>query len=165
MSVRLAEISDLDVILSIYSYAREQMKRNGNPDQWGSDWPSADRVAMDIQCRQLYVIEDHGQINGVFAFLIGEEPTYQYIEGKWQNSLPYGTIHRIAARIGGNAIFRQCLCFCEQLMPNIRIDTHSRNTIMQKLLAQNGFQLCGTIYVEDGTPRIAYQKHYYAAEV
>ncbi len=158
MSIRLADISDLEFILPIYAYAREQMRQNGNPDQWGTDWPSAERVSMDIQCRQLYVIEQNGQIDGIFAFIIGEEPTYQSIEGSWQNSLPYGTIHRIAAREGGKAVFKQCLSYCETLISTIRIDTHSRNTIMQTLLSQNGFQPCGTIYVEDGTPRIAYQK-------
>ncbi len=105
-----------------------------------------------------YVIEQNGQIDGIFAFIIGEEPTYQSIEGSWQNSLPYGTIHRIAAREGGKAVFKQCLSYCETLISTIRIDTHSRNTIMQTLLSQNGFQPCGTIYVEDGTPRVAYQK-------
>ena len=80
MSIRLADISDLESILPIYAYAREQMRQNGNPDQWGTDWPSAERVSMDIQCRQLYVIEQNGQIDGIFAFIIGEEPTYQSME-------------------------------------------------------------------------------------
>ena len=31
-------------------------------------------------------------------------------------------------------------------------------TIMQHLLEENGFTRCGIIHVEDGTPRIAYQK-------
>ena len=30
--------------------------------------------------------------------------------------------------------------------------------IMQKVLLKNGFQETGIIYVEDGTPRIAYEK-------
>ena len=41
---------------------------------------------------------------------------------------------------------------------NIRIDTHEDNRIMQHLLDKYGFAKCGCIYVEDGTPRIAYQK-------
>ena len=32
------------------------------------------------------------------------------------------------------------------------------NKIMQHLLEENGFTKCGIIHVEDGTPRIAYQK-------
>lgn len=30
--------------------------------------------------------------------------------------------------------------------------------IMQHLICKNGFQKCGIIYVEDGSPRIAYEK-------
>ena len=29
---------------------------------------------------------------------------------------------------------------------------------MQHLIEKNGFQRCGIIYVEDGSPRIAYEK-------
>ncbi len=31
-----------------------------------------------------------------FAFILGEDPTYQQIDGAWLNDQPYGTIHRIA---------------------------------------------------------------------
>ena len=47
-----------------------------------------------------------------------------------------------------------CLEHCESL----RADTHADNKIMQHLLEKNGFTKCGIIHVEDGTPRIAYQK-------
>ena len=42
--------------------------------------------------------------------------------------------------------------------PNIRVDTHSDNHIMQHLLARHGFTLCGTIYLASGSPRLAYQR-------
>ncbi len=61
MSIRLADISDLESILPIYAYAREQMRQNGNPDQWGTDWPSAERISMDIQCRQLMLLSRMGR--------------------------------------------------------------------------------------------------------
>ena len=41
---------------------------------------------------------------------------------------------------------------------NLRIDTHKDNKIMINLIEKAGFERCGTIYVDDGTPRIAYQK-------
>ena len=46
---------------------------------------------------------------------------------------------------------------CTQGLP-VRADTHADNKIMQHLLEENGFTKCGIIHVEDGTPRIAYQK-------
>ena len=41
---------------------------------------------------------------------------------------------------------------------NVKGDTHEDNYVMQKVFEKNGFRRCGIIYVEDGTPRIAYQR-------
>lgn len=43
-------------------------------------------------------------------------------------------------------------------LAEVRADTHRDNVIMQHILEKNGFIKCGTIVVEDGTPRIAYPK-------
>lgn len=51
-----------------------------------------------------------------------------------------------------------CLDWCFQQIPNIRVDTHEANVPMQKLLMKNDYQKCGIIYVNDGTPRVAFQK-------
>ena len=70
----------------------------------------------------------------------------------------YGTIHRIAGNGKGRGLLKACVEYCSQFVPNLRIDTHNDNIVMQNDVAKNGFTKCGTIYVEDGTPRIAYQK-------
>ncbi len=57
----------------------------------------------------------------------------------------------------GKGVFRECLAYCMSRISNIRIDTHRDNAIMRHLLEKHGFQECGIIYVEDGSPRIAYQ--------
>ena len=44
-----------------------------------------------------------------------------------------------------------------QIMLRI-LDTHEANGPMRHKLEKNGFTYCGIIYVEDGTPRRAYQK-------
>ena len=159
MTIRQAEISDLKDILPIYAYARQQMAANGNPGQWGADKPIRKAIEHDIKHGNLFLVESKGQLAGVFAFLLGEEPTYRYIEGKWENQLPYGVIRRIAGNGREKGIFKQCLSFCEGFTNNIRIDTHKDNLIMRHLLEKNGFKECGIIYVEDGTPRIAFQRY------
>lgn len=106
----------------------------------------------------LFLTESGGEIVGVFAFLLGEEPTYRTIEGKWQNDLPYVVIHRIAGNGRQKGILEQCLNFCDTFTHNLRIDTHRQNAIMRHLLQKNGFLECGIIYVEDKTPRIAFQR-------
>ena len=88
------------------------------------------------------------------------EPTYARIYGgAWlDDSLPYHVIHRIASLPSVHGVFAAMLDFCSAAEPNLRIDTHSDNHIMQHLLARHGFTLCGTIYLASGSPRLAYQR-------
>ncbi len=158
MNIRKPDMSELDSILHIYAYAREQMKKNGNPSQWGNDKPEPKTIIQDIKRGNNYIVEAAGRICGVFALLFGEDPTYQMIEGKWLNDKPYGAVHRVASDGSVKGILKECLDFCEKQAGNIRIDTHADNTIMQHLLEKYGYTECGIIYAEDNTPRIAYQK-------
>lgn len=159
MTIRLADIHDLESIMNIYSYARKQMQLSGNPSQWGNDKPSPETIQNDIHKKQSYLIIEENRICGVFAFIIGPDPTYQIIEnGAWLNNEPYGTIHRIAGNGRARGILATALSFCERQTDNIRIDTHDDNRIMQHLLTKYGYQKCGYIYIEDGSRRIAYQK-------
>lgn len=158
MNIRKAKPDDLNSVLSLYAHARQQMAVSGNPTQWGSDKPALETVLQDIRQGCLFLIESGGEIVGVFAFLLGEEPTYRTIEGKWQNDLPYGVIHRIAGNGRQKGILEQCLNFCDTFTHNLRIDTHRQNAIIRHLLQKNGFLECGIIYVEDKTPRIAFQR-------
>ncbi|MDE5932707.1 MAG: N-acetyltransferase [Lachnospiraceae bacterium] len=159
MTIRIADNLDLESIMEIYSYAREQMKRSGNPTQWGNDRPAPETILEDIRRKQAYVIVEQNRICGVFVFFTGIEPTYRLIEnGAWLNDASYGTIHRIAGNGQVKGILAEALSFCEKQIDNIRVDTHDDNKIMQHLLARYGYQKCGYIYVEDGSRRIAYQK-------
>ena len=151
-------MSDLDKILQIYAYAREQMKLNGNPNQWSDKHPAKSVIIEDIKRGNGYVILKEGEICGVFAFILGEDPTYKKIEGAWKNNQPYGTLHRIASSGEVKGIFNTCLNFCLSKISHIRIDTHHDNKIMRHLIEKNGFEKCGIIYVTDGTPRIAFEK-------
>ena len=158
MEIRKTQMSELESLLKIYAYAREQMRLSGNPTQWGDNRPAASVVVNDIQKGNSYVILKDGEICGVFAFIIGEEPTYNRIEGEWKNNTQYGTIHRIASNGRFKGIFNTCVEFCQSKIPHLRIDTHRDNKIMQHLIEKSGFERCGIIYVSDGTPRIAYEK-------
>ncbi len=155
-SVRKAEKSDLERILKIYANARQFMAENGNPHQWGNTHPPAAMLEADIPQGQLYVVENETGIHGVFAFLLGEDPTYRVMSGGvWRANTPYGTIHRIASD-GSGGVFAASLAFCRSIISHIRIDTHEDNAIMQRNLQKQGFSRRGVIYVADGTPRIAY---------
>ena len=160
MTIRKATFEDMDKILVIYEYAREQMRLSENPSQWGNHYPSLEIVQKDIENGNSYVITDEAdEICAVFVFIIGDDPTYKNIEnGNWLNDDAYGTIHRVASSGKQKGVLRVCLQYCESKMPNVRVDTHENNRIMQHLLERSGYQKCGIIYVADGKPRIAYQK-------
>lgn len=65
--IRLATENDLKRILSIYEYAREFMKNNGNESQWKNNFPPKELIVQDIEKRQLYVYVEDNNIHGVFA--------------------------------------------------------------------------------------------------
>lgn len=156
--IRLAEMKDLNRILEIYKTAREFMKKNGNETQWGENHPPREMIKNDMINDRQYVCAKNGVIQGTFVFIIGNDPTYSYIEkGAWKKSSEYGTIHRIASDGIIKGVFAECLDFCKCKTDYIRIDTHENNSVMQHLLNKHGFLKSGIIYVRDGTPRTAYE--------
>ena len=158
-SITKAKMEDLSQILQIYAYARNFMKQSGNPKQWGDSFPPESLLVKDIEKGQLYVIKDDTGIHGVFAFIIGKEPTYEKIEqGAWISDTEYGTLHRVAGDGTVHGIFDKIVDFCGRKIEHLRVDTHEQNRIMQHLISKNGFQKCGIIHVLDETPRIAYER-------
>lgn len=81
-------------------------------------------------------------------------------EGKWlDDELPYHVVHQIATSYPDvHGIFSDIMDFCFSHDPNIRIDTHRDNKIMQHNIAKRGFSYCGIIYLASGDERLAYQK-------
>jgi len=159
MIIRHAEERDLGAILAAYAYAREFMKRTGNPNQWCDSKPEEATVREDIRLGRNYVFEADGEVAGVFALMEGEDPTYGRIDGgRWLAEGPYVTIHRIAGNGKVHGLLKEAVRFAEDRAPSVRIDTHEDNRVMQHLLKECGFTRCGIIYLENGDPRIAYQK-------
>ena len=111
---------DLPQILQIYAHAREAMAASGNPTQWGDNFPPQELLEEDIDSNRLFVDVVNGQLLGVFAFILGVDPTYQVIEdGAWLNdTLPYGTIHRLASsgksKGVASAVIEWCLEHCPE---------------------------------------------------
>ena len=156
--IQKANVSQLPRIMEIYGQARTFMAQTGNPDQWGTNYPPEEMIRQDIENGKSYVEIENDSIRAVFYFAVEEDPTYGYIDGTWLNDRPYGVIHRIAVGENGKGVAAQCFQFAYAQCDNLRIDTYEKNIPMQRCLAKNGFARCGIIYLEDGDPRIAYQK-------
>ena len=156
--IKKAEVKDLQKLNGIYEAARQYMRENGNPDQWGTNYPGEDILLNDMEKGVLYTDEGFN-----FAFvLMGEEEAYRDIyEGSWLNEEAYLTLHRVAGngrvRGGFSKVFEfSIIKMREAGLSNIRIDTHEKNLTMQKALARQGFVRCGLIRLREGE-RIAYQ--------
>ena len=160
MNIRPATLADIPSIMEVTAAARSIIRSSGNMNQWTNGYPPRDRIEADIACGGGFVIESEGLIAGYFAFLPSPEPTYASIYGgSWLDDIaPYHVIHRIASRPDVHGIFSAMLDYCSALEPNLRIDTHRDNLIMQHLLLKHGFTYCGIIYLDSGAERLAYQR-------
>jgi hypothetical protein len=163
IKIRKSTMDDLPRMEEIFAYAREQMKKNGNPNQWGDHKPTRDMLMDDIEKQISYVLTDEERIFGTFVFFIGEDPTYGVIEeGAWLNNDTYGVIHRVASDGSRKGMMALVADYAKAQCANVRIDTHHDNHIMQRAVTKQGFKQAGIIYLENGDPRIAY---HYAAQM
>lgn len=160
MNIREARTSDMAEIMRVMDAAKRIMRQSGNMHQWADSYPSEDVITTDMERGGAFVVEHDGSIAGYFAFLPSPEPTYDRIyEGQWvDDSQPYHVIHRIASRPDVHGVFSCIMEFCLAREPNIRIDTHRDNRIMQHNIAKHGFTYCGIIYLASGDERLAFQK-------
>ena len=141
--IRRAQQADFSRICEIYAIARAFMARTGNAAQWGDSFPPEELLREDIRLGRLYVVEEEGTVHGAFAFLLGEDPTYQVI---------------VAGSGEVRGLFGQMVDYAWGVIPHLRIDTHENNTVMRHLVEKHGFQQCGVIHLEDGAPRIAFER-------
>lgn len=159
MEIRKTILDDLDEVMTIYQKARQFMREHDNPTQWSGGWPAREQIEKDIAQGRSYVCINNGKIAGVMCFLIGNDPTYAVIEnGEWLNDDTYAVVHRIASsgEFKGTGSFMMRWAFDNS--GNVRVDTHEDNYVMQNMLKKLGYTYCGIIHLENGDPRLAYQK-------
>ena len=156
--IRKATCNDLENIEKVFDYARSFMRKTGNLNQWSRGYPQREILENDIKSNQLYVFDNDGEIDGVFVFFLGDDPTYSYIEGSWISQTPYGVFHRVANGGKLKGMLSKMIEFAKDKTTHLRIDTHEDNLVMQHVLEKNGFTKCGIIYLENGDPRLAYEK-------
>lgn len=167
MKIRKSRMEDIEKIMCVIHEAQESMRANGIP-QWQDGYPSEDVISQDIKIGNGYVLVEDENIIGTAYIVVGHEPSYDYIEdGQWLNDHPYVVVHRIAVRkdYKGKGAARYMMEFAEKIarehqLQDIRIDTHHQNLSMRKFLSKLGYHACGTVYLENGDKRIAYQKSF-----
>ena len=158
--IRHATAADLARIMEVLAAAKQVMRRAGNANQWINGYPNEEAILIDMKHGGAMVVEDDGVVVAYFAFLPSPEPTYAAIyEGAWlDDTMPYHVVHRMGGVPESKGIFASAMDYCFKVDPNIRVDTHRDNKIMQHLFEKRGFTYCGIIYLANGDERLAYQK-------
>lgn len=159
MEIRPTTTSDLDRVMEIYKQARAFMRAHDNPTQWSGGWPAREQIEDDIANNKSFVCVHENKIAGVLCFFVGTDPTYAKIEnGQWLSDTPYAVVHRIASsgEFKGTGSFMMEWAYSKH--NNVRVDTHEDNYVMQNMLKKLGYTYCGVIRLENGDPRLAYQK-------
>jgi len=164
--LRKVEEKDIQAAAKVLANAKKEMARKNIP-QWMGEYPDELDIVEDIKNWAAYLYEDKGQIVGYAALELNGEPNYNKLyDGTWmETDNDYAVIHRSAidtAQTGrglGAKFFEELEIQARKSGKNeIRIDTHEKNLPMRALIAKRKYSPRGTVFVEDGTPRIVYQK-------
>ena len=160
-AIRPTRAEEVEKVMEIFEAGKRIMRKDGNLKQWTGGYPSREVLLADIANGSSYVCTDKtGNPVGTFAFIRGIDPTYLKIyNGAWiEDTLPYGTIHRLASTEESRGVAAACIEWCYRQVPNLRADTHRDNRILQHILTKHGFRYCGIIYLLNGDERLAYQR-------
>ncbi len=164
MELRIAAESDVPGIARLFDLARASLKEAGVP-QWQDGYPNGSDALRDIKAGHGCVLTENGETAAYACLAFGIEPTYNVIEdGAWLGEGDYGFLHRVAVdpklrgRGAAGLLFdelkRQARARGVRI---IRGDTHRLNLPMQRVMAKNGLEYRGVIYLEDGSERLAYE--------
>ncbi|NMA67428.1 MAG: GNAT family N-acetyltransferase [Clostridiaceae bacterium] len=165
MEFRKAVEADIHRIMEIINQAKDYLKSNGI-DQWQDGYPNPEIIKSDIKNNYGYVLVYNKEIIATVAVSFDGEKTYEKIyNGKWITDDRYAVVHRLAVdnKYKGQGLSSIILNNIEKLCLNngvysIKVDTHEENLSMQRLLKKNNFIYCGTIYLENRSKRLAYEK-------
>ena len=182
MVIRHATPADIPALRPVFEAAKGIMRADGNHDQWSAPgFPDDSLLLRDIARGGGFVIENRWPVGAghderktvmpgltghlaaprivaYFALLPSPEPTYDVIDGAWLTDEPYGVIHRMASYPEIHGIFSTVINYAASRFAHLRIDTHRDNRIMQHLIEKHGSTYCGSIWLEDGTERLAYER-------
>lgn len=165
MKLRKSTESDVKDIMNLIHQAQAYFAEQGIP-QWRNNYPNKKVIENDIKNNYSHVVTDNNKIVATAAISFDGEITYDKIyNGNWLSNAKYAVVHRIAvdnnfkgqniSSIILKHVEKSCL---ENGVHSIKIDTHEKNISMQKMLKKNGFQYCGTIFILDGSERLAFEK-------
>lgn len=164
---RIALNTDIGTIMEIIQEAKDFL-RTSKSSQWQGKYPDLATIQEDIENQNGFVLISGSKVIAYAAVVVGVEPTYINIEGKWENNVdPYTTIHRMAisSKYRGMHLADRFLSNIISIMvaqgiKNFRIDTSRKNQIVQHIAISHDFKYRGIIYVAEDPKdksRLAYE--------
>jgi len=167
MTIKQTTLLQLNDLLSLFAEARGTIAKLGI-DQWQDGYPNREVVEADILSGCSHAVTIDHKLVGTFVLLFDGEPTYEVItDGKWltDGQGSYTAIHRVAVAVAsrGKGVSSAILAYAEARAKekghvSLRIDTHEGNVVMRRMLEKHGFVHCGTVYLQNGAKRVAYEK-------
>lgn len=149
--IRLATIQDLREIKSLTEACALALQQR-NIFQWNENYPSREKLLMDISRRELYVYEENNTIVGIVV--LTSQMDKEYLPIRWlinnKNNL---YVHRLATfpEVWGSGYGRKLMDFAESFArsngySSVRLDTFSQNNRNQKFYEKRGYKKVGDIF-------------------
>lgn len=163
LTFRMANESDRESILEIYLEGAEALKNDG-VDQWQGQYVPSFKDIDEHLGIDLYVLEYHRKIVSTACLVEGIDEDYESINGKWNTSIPYISIHKVATsnkykkQSFGRKMMRYVENFAKRKRVNLRIDTHKDNKKMQNFILSCGYKYTGEVVLQGELERLAYDK-------
>lgn len=163
LTFRMANESDRESILEIYIEGANALKADG-VDQWQGQYiPSFIDIDKHLGI-DLYVLEYHRRVVSTVCLVEGIDEDYENIKGKWNTSIPYISIHKVATsneykkQSFGRKMMRYIENLAKRKKVNLRIDTHKDNKKMRNFIMSCGYKYAGEVILQGELERLAYDK-------
>lgn len=163
LTFRMANESDRESILEIYLEGSNSLKNDG-VDQWQGKYVPSFKDIDEHLGIDLYVLEYHRKIVSTVCLVEGIDEDYENINGKWNTSLPYISIHKVATsneykkQSFGRKMMSYIENFAKRKRMDLRIDTHKDNKKMRNFIISCGYKYTGEVVLQGELERLAYDK-------
>jgi ribosomal protein S18 acetylase RimI-like enzyme len=164
MQIRLATKDDLPSLMALVRRVVPLMRATGNL-QWDETYPNEAVFQRDIDLNQLWVAVVDGNIAGVAAVTMDQEPDYTQVG--WDIKEPAIVVHRLAVdpAFRGQGAAGALMQKAEEVAVKrgiavLRVDTNTQNEATRRLFPKLGYTLAGEISLEfrPGLRFLCYEK-------
>ncbi len=163
LTFRMANELDRESILNIYLEGANALKEDG-VDQWQGKYVPSFKDIDEHLGIDLYVLEYHKKVVSTACLVEGIDEDYENINGKWNTSLPYISIHKVATsneykkQSFGRKMMSYIENFAKRKRMDLRIDTHKDNKKMRNFIISCGYKYTGEVILQGELERLGYDK-------